>query len=83
MSKNKNIEPYTLICLYLQTLSAEELEQIEAQPESFCQSRFEAKVINKLEEQGMIEYNWLKMEVKLTSQGIQHAKALIKVISDR
>ena len=83
MSENKNIEPFTLICLYLQTLSEEELAQIQAAPADFCQTRFEAKTINKLEEQGMIHYDWLKMEIRLTAQGIQQAQILIKEISER
>ena len=83
MPLERNIEPYTLVCLYLQTLDDEALSEIHALKSKINQQRFEAKVIHKLEQQGFILYDWLKMKVILTPEGMEKARVLVKEILER
>ncbi len=82
MEKSK-LEPYTLVCLYLNTLNVEEMNELKAISEKYCDIRYDSAVINSLEKQNLIQWDWKTMEVELKEEGINLAKALIKEISER
>ncbi len=82
MEKSK-LEPYTLVCLYLNTLNNEEMKELKAISEKYCDIRYDAAVINSLEKQNLIQWDWRTMEIQLKEEGTNLAKALIKEISER
>ncbi|MFT5618698.1 MAG: hypothetical protein ACI85I_001933 [Arenicella sp.] len=82
MEKSK-LEPYTLICLYLNTLNEEEMRELQAISGKYCDIRYDSAIINSLEKQNLIQWDWKTMEVELKEEGVKLAKALIKEIYER
>jgi hypothetical protein len=82
MEKSK-LEPYTLICLYLNTLSKEEISNLQAISEKYSDIRYDSATINSLETQNLIQWAWKTMEVEMTEEGEKLAIILIQEIYER
>lgn len=76
-------EPYTLICLYIRTLEAEEREELSMKSDKYDRMRFNAKAMRGLVQQGFVTFDWETMEASITDKGLAHVKVLIKEIWNR
>ena len=81
--KDKDKEPFTLICLYIRTLPEEEREQHHIMSVGYDQMRFESKSLNSLATQGLIDWDIVRMKATITEKGKALALTLIKEIDER
>lgn len=81
--KEKDIEPYTLICLYIRTLPEEEREGHHIFSNEYDQMRFDSRAINALADQKLIEWDVVRMKISITEEGKNLAKTLIQEIDER
>jgi len=81
--KNKDIEPYTLICLYIRTLTPAEREAYHITSGEYDEMRFDSKAFNALSDRGYINWDVVRMKAALTDEGKKFALSLIQEISDR
>ena len=81
--KDKDLEPFTLICLFIRTLSVDAREQYHVFSDEYDHMRFDSKALNALSDQELIEWNIEKMEVALTDKGLELARVLVTEIDER
>lgn len=81
--KQKDLEPYTLICLYIRTLSPEEREAYHIYTDSYDNMRFDSKTINALSQQDLVDWDVVKMKISITEEGKKLAHTLIQEIDER
>ena len=80
---DRHIAPYTLVCLYIKTLSADEREELLMVSDKYDRMRFHAKAMRALVEEGLVLFDWENMEATITPEGLQKAQILIQEISER
>ena len=80
---NRNLAPFTLVCIFVQSWKEEEREKYHVIAQKFDKLRYDAHAINDLEQQGMILWDWEKMEIELTPKGLKMAKVLVNEIMER
>lgn len=81
--KKKDIEPYTLICLYIRTLSIEEREDFHIFSGNYDLMRFDSRALNALSDQGLVDWDIVRMNISLTEEGQKLALTLIQEIDQR
>ena len=81
--KDKDIEPFTLICLYIRTLTEEEREAHHIRSSDYDNMRFDSKAFNSLANQGLIDWDIVRMRASITEKGKELALTLITEIDER